>query len=53
MVGTHALLEPDVEFHRLALCVIDEEHRFGQCSRPPSDNSAAADALTASRSHSL
>jgi ATP-dependent DNA helicase RecG len=27
--GTHALLEPDVAFARLALAVIDEQHRFG------------------------
>jgi ATP-dependent DNA helicase RecG len=29
VVGTHALLQPDVEFHDLALVVIDEQHRFG------------------------
>ncbi len=29
LVGTHALLEPDVEFSRLGLCVVDEQHRFG------------------------
>jgi ATP-dependent DNA helicase RecG len=29
VVGTHALLQPDVEFHDLALAVIDEQHRFG------------------------
>ncbi|TMK72383.1 MAG: ATP-dependent DNA helicase RecG [Actinobacteria bacterium] len=29
VVGTHALIEPDVAFDRLALCVIDEQHRFG------------------------
>ncbi|HEX8958365.1 MAG TPA: ATP-dependent DNA helicase RecG, partial [Solirubrobacterales bacterium] len=29
IVGTHALLEPAVEFARLALCVVDEQHRFG------------------------
>jgi ATP-dependent DNA helicase RecG len=28
-VGTHALLEPDVELARLALAVVDEQHRFG------------------------
>jgi ATP-dependent DNA helicase RecG len=28
-VGTHALIEPDVEFARLGLCVVDEQHRFG------------------------
>jgi ATP-dependent DNA helicase RecG len=29
VVGTHALLQPDVMFHDLALAVIDEQHRFG------------------------
>lgn len=29
LVGTHALLQPDVEFRDLALAVVDEQHRFG------------------------
>jgi len=29
VVGTHALLEENVAFHRLGLVVIDEQHRFG------------------------
>jgi ATP-dependent DNA helicase RecG len=29
VVGTHALLEEGVRFHRLALAVVDEQHRFG------------------------
>mgnify|MGYP002622450017 CR=1 FL=1 len=29
VVGTHALIEGDVVFHRLGLVVIDEQHRFG------------------------
>ena len=29
VVGTHALLSEGVEFHDLALVVIDEQHRFG------------------------
>jgi len=29
LVGTHALIEPDVELARLGLCVVDEQHRFG------------------------
>ncbi len=29
VIGTHALLEESVEFPRLALAVIDEQHRFG------------------------
>jgi ATP-dependent DNA helicase RecG len=29
LVGTHALIEPDVRFQSLAVAVIDEQHRFG------------------------
>jgi ATP-dependent DNA helicase RecG len=29
VVGTHALIEPTVEFARLGVCVVDEQHRFG------------------------
>lgn len=29
LVGTHALIQDDVEFSRLGLVVIDEQHRFG------------------------
>ena len=29
VVGTHALLEPDVAFAKLGLAVVDEQHRFG------------------------
>ncbi len=29
IVGTHALFQQSVEFHDLALAVIDEQHRFG------------------------
>ena len=29
LVGTHKLLQEDVQFHNLGLLVIDEEHRFG------------------------
>jgi ATP-dependent DNA helicase RecG len=29
LVGTHALLSDDVEFHSLGLAIIDEQHRFG------------------------
>lgn len=31
--GTHALLEKDVEFARLSLAVVDEQHRFGVSQR--------------------
>jgi transcription-repair coupling factor (superfamily II helicase) len=29
IIGTHKLLQPDIQFHRLGLVIIDEEHRFG------------------------
>lgn len=29
VVGTHALFQDDVQFHRLGLTIIDEQHRFG------------------------
>ena len=28
-IGTHALFQDDVEFQRLALVIVDEQHRFG------------------------
>ena len=33
VVGTHALLQDDVEFKKLALCVCDEQQRFGVAQR--------------------
>lgn len=33
VVGTHALIEEDVKFHRLGIVVIDEQHRFGVLQR--------------------
>jgi len=29
VVGTHALMQQGVAFRRLALCIVDEQHRFG------------------------
>ena len=33
VVGTHAVIQEDVEFHNLALCVCDEQQRFGVAQR--------------------
>lgn len=33
LIGTHALIEDDVEFHNLGLNIIDEQHRFGVIQR--------------------
>ena len=33
IVGTHALLQSQVSFHRLGLAVTDEQHRFGVAQR--------------------
>ncbi len=32
-VGTHALIQEDVDFQRLGLCITDEQHRFGVAQR--------------------
>ncbi len=42
IVGTHALIEPTVEFRRLALAVVDEQHRFGVRQRAALDAKAPA-----------
>jgi len=33
VVGTHALLQPDVHFARLGLVIVDEQHKFGVLQR--------------------
>jgi ATP-dependent DNA helicase RecG len=33
LIGTHALIEKDVVFANLGLCIIDEQHRFGVAQR--------------------
>ena len=33
LVGTHAVIEDSVQFHRLGFVVIDEQHRFGVAQR--------------------
>jgi ATP-dependent DNA helicase RecG len=39
-VGTHALIEDAVEFRDLAVCVVDEQHRFGVRQRAALDAKA-------------
>ena len=33
VVGTHAVIQDKVQFHKLALAIIDEQHRFGVSQR--------------------
>jgi ATP-dependent DNA helicase RecG len=44
IVGTHALIEPDVEFRALAVAVVDEQHRFGVRQRAALDAKAGVEA---------
>jgi ATP-dependent DNA helicase RecG len=41
VVGTHALIEPDVRFRSLAVAVVDEQHRFGVRQRAALDGKGA------------
>ncbi len=46
VIGTHALLQSGVRFGNLALCIIDEQHRFGVEQRAMlGDKGAATDVL--------
>ena len=42
IVGTHALIEPDVQFRALAVAVVDEQHRFGVRQRAALDGKTRA-----------
>lgn len=33
LIGTHALIEDEVQFANLGLCIVDEQHRFGVAQR--------------------
>jgi ATP-dependent DNA helicase RecG len=41
-IGTHALIEPTVEFASLSVAVVDEQHRFGVRQRAALDSKAPA-----------
>lgn len=60
MVGTHALFQDDVVFDRLALVVIDEQHRFGVDQRMAlrdkgimTDDQLSVDSVQHMRPHQL
>ena len=49
LVGTHAVLQPDVVFKDLAFCICDEQHRFGVAQRSNlSDKGVLPDVLVMS-----
>lgn len=45
VVGTHALFQDEVQFQRLGLTIIDEQHRFGVHQRLALRNKGAEDGL--------
>lgn len=45
VLGTHALFQEDVKFHRLGLVIIDEQHRFGVHQRLALREKGARDGL--------
>ena len=47
VVGTHALIEPDVRLRALAVVVVDEQHRFGVRQRAALDAKASEEAVAA------
>jgi len=54
VVGTHALIEPDVQFARLGVAVVDEQHRFGVRQRAALDaKGPATDGVGGGRRESI
>jgi len=45
LVGTHALLEQEVQFHNLGMAIIDEQHRFGVEQRAALRDKGSGDAV--------
>ena len=49
LFGTHALLEPDLQFKHMSLAIVDEQHRFGvQQRKALHDKGESADVLVMS-----
>ncbi|MHB1390192.1 MAG: ATP-dependent DNA helicase RecG [Thermoleophilia bacterium] len=46
VVGTHALIQSDVTYARLAVVVVDEQHRFGVSQREELADKATRDGIT-------
>ena len=53
VVGTHALIEQGVEFHRIGLAVVDEQHRFGVMQRSALRSKGGGDEGAAAGPHLL
>jgi ATP-dependent DNA helicase RecG len=53
LVGTHALIEEPVRFSRLAVAVVDEQHRFGVRQRAALDAKAGGEGSVPARPHIL
>ena len=55
VIGTHAIIQKDVEFKNLALIIIDEQHRFGVAQRAflQQETMSASDGQTKTIPHLL
>lgn len=53
IIGTHALIQNNVEYDRLALVVTDEQHRFGVRQRETFMKKGRQDSFTESNAHVL
>ncbi|KTG17023.1 ATP-dependent DNA helicase RecG [Guyparkeria sp. XI15] len=53
VIGTHALFQESVDFHRLGLVIVDEQHRFGVHQRLALTDKGASQEGGARRPHQL